>query len=471
MQRLVLVTLVAALFGPAAAVAGDLAIGDVRTEAPVAGGPARVRFTVAWKNGWRNDRNHDAAWVFVKVRVGSGGWAHGTIISGSEPRVEGRPSAAVHVPADRIGLFVFPSGPHRGEVQWTTEVVVATPKPIPRDPRTDVEARVFGVEMVHVPEGPFTVGDPGPAAQKFAGFFRSGAAGEPDGLVRITSDGALPVGTAAGALNYRPGAYAGDQKGPVPAEFPKGYRAFYAMKYELRQGQYADFLNLLPEYAAGFRAVSGVPSYQAHRGTIRFAGDRYVADRPQRPANFLAWSDAIAWADWAGLRPMTELEYEKAARGPGTPLPREFPWGTTVPTTLRRLLGDDGDLAASGDADEARLSDETRPVLGASYFWVMDLAGSLWERVITVGSPAGRSFKGTHGDGQLTGFGRATNEDWPREDDGPGGYGYRGGGNYAQPGPPSEFLPHSPIGYRPYGSWGEGPRAVAYGFRAARTAQ
>ena len=29
----------------------------------------------------------------------------------------------------------------------------------------------------------------------------------------------------------------------------------------------------------------------------------------------ISWSDMSAYLDWSGLRPMTELEYEKACRG------------------------------------------------------------------------------------------------------------------------------------------------------------
>ena len=29
--------------------------------------------------------------------------------------------------------------------------------------------------------------------------------------------------------------------------------------------------------------------------------------------NFVSFTDALAFTDWAGLRPITELEYEKAA--------------------------------------------------------------------------------------------------------------------------------------------------------------
>ena len=43
----------------------------------------------------------------------------------------------------------------------------------------------------------------------------------------------------------------------------------------------------------------------------------------------------------------------------------------------------------------------------------MDLAGSLWERCITVGDSTGRAFKGTHGHGTISYYGFGTNNDWP----------------------------------------------------------
>jgi len=33
--------------------------------------------------------------------------------------------------------------------------------------------------------------------------------------------------------------------GKLPVEFPKGYAAFYCMKYEINQGQYGDFFSQL----------------------------------------------------------------------------------------------------------------------------------------------------------------------------------------------------------------------------------
>jgi formylglycine-generating enzyme required for sulfatase activity len=326
--------------------------------------------------------------------------------------------------------------------------------------------------MVSIPGGAFWLGDPDPESLNYSAVYRTDARGEPDGLFRVTSEESIEVAPRAGAMFYRATLpqYEGDRQGPIPAAFPNGVAPFYVMKYELTQGLYADFLNAISAQATGFRALHATRGYSSARGTIRLDGTTYVAGAPARPANWISWNDGLAFADWAGLRPMTELEFTKAARGPGVPVAHDFPWGTATADRLARVMGPEDDLITTGDADESRLTDATRDVLGASFYWVMDLAGSVWERVITFGHPRGRAFQGTHGDGRLDGYGNATNSDWPLGDDETGGYGYRGGGYYERGMKPREFNPYSPVEWRRYGSWGGGPRSIGYGFRAARTA-
>ena len=453
--------------------ATDLAV----TDAAIARVPntptAHVTSNVAWQNAWRNERNHDAAWIFVKVRAAGGSWRHASIIRASlQPVARLLQPPSIAVSPDLVGLFLSAASPMRGPVTWSLDLTVDLSLIRDLSADTALETRVFGVEMVQIPEGAFTLGDPDPAALKFAAFYRSNAAGSPDGLIEIRSEEAIEVGAAMGALNYQveQSEYQGDRQGPIPAAFPKGFRAFYAMKYELSQGLYAEFLNTLGEEATGFRAIHGGREYYRHRGTIRLEEGRYSAAQATRPANRVSWEDAIAFADWAGLRPMTELEFEKAARGTSPAIGHEFPWGTSTVDRMRRVMQPNDDLALSSSADEARLSADTRVEFGASYYWVLDLAGSVWERTVSVGHPAGRRFEGSHGDGRLTGYGSATNQDWPRGDETGGGYGYRGGGYYEQGMRATDFNPYSPIAYRRFGAWGQAPRSLAYGFRAVRTA-
>jgi len=329
------------------------------------------------------------------------------------------------------------------------------------------EILAYGIEMVYIPEGPFTLGEPGTDYLEYGGLFTSDAEGNPTGLYKITSpEQKISVGPQEGYLYYNANTrYEGDQKGVIPPTFPNGYGAFYIMKYEPSQGQYVDFLNTLSEQQSHHRANFSGKTYYQRRGSIRLENEIYVADHPERPCNYMSWDDAMAYADWSGLRPMTEFEFVKAARGPGSPIKNEFPWNSDSYEGVKRVMTETGDISMP---DESMLTDENRAVYGASYYWVMDLAGSMWERVISIGSEKGRSFYGPHGNGRITGYGFADIENWPRGLDGPG-FGYRGGGYYVYPMEFTEFNPYSPIAYRRYGGWAGGNRKEAYGARFVRT--
>ena len=454
--------------------ASDLEISNVRSvfRDDLRISPVSVIFDISWKNSWNNTKNHDAVWVFMKF---SGYWNNHVRLAPAghsilQDRSDRSSAVRIEVSDDSLGFFVYPGQTFRGDVNLKLQVLIDT---------TQQEVKmnqlrgltVHGIEMVYIPEGAFTLGNPENEAVKRASFYRSDASGKPDGLVRISSEDEIAVGPEQGKLYYwsERALYNGDQKGPIPADFPKGYDAFYIMKYELTQGQYAEFLNRIPDNWTFLRSPIGGRNYYDKRGCLRYKDKNYVADNPHRPMNHVSFTDGLAYSDWAALRPITELEYEKAARGPGQPKPYEFVWGTDNYDQLERYVNEDDELILANGLDESLLTDDNRSRFGASYYWVMDLSGSVWEKVITVGNPIGRQFKDTHGDGVLD-FGKATNADWPASDDEEGGFGYRGGGYYEPNTSYSDFNPHSPIGYRYYGAWSGGPRYIAYGYRAGRSA-
>jgi hypothetical protein len=154
----------------------------------------------------------------------------------------------------------------------------------------------------------------------------------------------------------------------------------------------------------------------------------YTTDAPHVACNFLRHDDDAALAAWAGLRPMTELEYEKACRGPLVPVPNEYAWGTdgivgmTSASGRYKLHnagqadetvvweGENGPDATRGDAALLRTNEPLRVGIfakpasnrvssGASYWGILDLTGNLVERPVPVGHPAGRAFAGNHGEG------------------------------------------------------------------------
>jgi hypothetical protein len=374
---------------------------------------------------------------------------------------------ALEVPDDRSGVFVAAAREHRGDVSWRLTLVLEEPVPD--------GAKAWAVGMVYVPAGEFELGDGHETARRFGAFHRVGEGGAVEGVYPVADESAIEVDRdTPGALWYATDEhrYRGDQGGPIPAAWPKGTRAFYVMKHELSQGLYTHFLGALPPAWQARRAPLELEGEEIETCTIARRDERFVATAPLRPCNFVSWDDTCALLDWLALRPMTEFEFEKAARGPRQPVPLDYPWGTADVSALERKVQPGRDLARATVADEAGLDDTSRARLGASHYWVMDLSGSLWERVISAGHPAGRRFAGTHGDGVLTAEGDATNDDWPRatDRDAPG-VGYRGGAEYFGPPDPDNLTnPNSPTAFRTYAGWGGAHRYKTYSTRGCRTA-
>ena len=389
---------------------------------------ATVQFDIAWENSWRHDGEaeddgyfHDAVWVFFKVRVvGEEAWRHVRLAaSGTTPTGFDTGSAGglieLRVPEDRMGVFVRRSAAGAG-----SGAVASTAVQVRWDPAASgiamgqtVDMRTFGVEMVHVADGPFWVGD------GITGFTRT--------LIHTNDATVAPVSVE----NEWQGGYPRGQTVPDSPAWPNGHDAFYCMKYLVTQGQYTDFLNSLTPLQASLRAYTGGDS----RNTISVAGGVYAAAAPDRACNYLSWTDHAAFAAWAALRPMSELEFEKACRGPLYPVPGEYAWGTdTIATNILQLSGvEDGSETVTNDvSDGAAIAFFTRSFstlamrvglfatngadrisAGASYWGIMELSGHLCERAVAISYVDGRAFRGTHGDGELHPTdATALNEDW-----------------------------------------------------------
>ena len=108
--------------------------------------------TVEWNNAWRNDKNHDAAWVFLKS-LDESGYTHIPILPGNERMLwkenEDMPDAEIDVSEDGRGMFVYASDEHRGRLKYRIQVKIDTSAVNIRDLTRNTEA--YGIEMVYIP--------------------------------------------------------------------------------------------------------------------------------------------------------------------------------------------------------------------------------------------------------------------------------------------------------------------------------
>ena len=426
-----------------------------------------IQFNVTWPTD-AFSTSSDVAWVFFKYKVNSTGvYYHAHLISGGSL-----------TPVDGMGVFA-PIGNNQTVIwDYTSDGVLPA----------NVTLYAFSVEMRLVPTGSFYVGSGGTETSPFYTYPTTTNA------YLISSEAAITVGTGTGNLYYASGTNIGDAAGPIPAAFPKGYAAFYMMKYDLTQGQYRDFLNTLTRAQQVNRVATNISASGAVTNTFVMVGGatqtspgrtnpttgygngiactstladattpvtffcdlnnngigNEANDGEWIACNYLSWQDLCSYAAWACLRPMTELEYEKAARGPSTPLANEYAWGSTniYGATTIFNAGTISEIACSSPTScsspancttwancnynayanvygplrtgfASTSTSTTRESAGASFYGIMELSGNVWERAVGIGMSAGRSFTGTNGNGTLSTSGTAakngyaTNSDWP----------------------------------------------------------
>ena len=531
-------------------------------------GTADIQFNISWDNSWKfGTLYYDAAWVFAKYSVYSAGswgaWQHASINHVDYPTGASGTALTINLASDYKGAFIYRANPDPGStlsttgvrLRWAAQSDLNTYTGTPTLASAQIKIQVFAIEMVHIPQGAFYVGDG--ATTNIEGQLTAGTAST--GPYQITSEAALTLGGSSGNIgnNNTTGMTTGylDDFNTATATpptlpdntsgtgFPKGYQAFYCMKYKITQGQYRDFLNKLTRaqqvnrvastisvgttavtntyvmsgtppnvsttatdsltigtgsktlttVPAGLSIIAGqsvsltngsnimsgsVTSYSgttlvvsigvtsgsgtysswtvttgSYRNSIACASTidanlpvtffcdlnsngigNEANDGEWIACNYLNWMDLCAYAAWAALRPMTELEYEKAARGPKNALANEYAWGSTNiygatgisnPGTISELgtnTNNNANCAYNGYANAygplrtgfaSTSTTTTRESAGASFYGIMELSGNLWERAVGIGMSGGRSFTGTNGVGSLSTAGWATNSDWP----------------------------------------------------------
>lgn len=436
-------------------------------------------------------------------------WEHATISTTAANH--NAPTGSTIAPAsDGTGAFIYRSAEGTGtfslnavQLRWNygTNGV--------RDDAL-INLQVFGIEMVYVPQGDFNVGGGG------------GSSAFTSTTINTATATTAPTGT--GSLGGAAGGYPTGQTPPASASWSNGYNAFYCMKYEVSQGQYRDFLNTLsymqqvlrtassPASAVGTGALS---STNANRNGIDISTPGNAAsnaaaiygcnlngnasfneanDGEWIACNYLTWMDGAAFADWAALRPMTEMEFEKACRGTQAAVSGEYAWGDATIAGSAYTLGSSGTITENITTNYSSTAGNTsynttdgtidgpirvgifataassRRMAGATYYGIMEMSGNLDERTVSIGNTEGRAFTGLHGDGTLSINGHANTGNWPglanSEVTAFVGTGLRGGGFL------SSFA-NLIVSDRSNATQtsNEESRTATYGFRAVRTAQ
>jgi len=438
-------------------------------------GNVELKFDVSWAGSWRTSTvpgNWDAVWLFVKFRVGGGPWQHARLNSSGHVTPSGTTlttglidsSAPFNIIANPVvGAFLYRSSNGMGTLTLSDVVLSWNYAANGVVLGNAVDVKIYGIEMVYVPQAAFYAGDNATGD----GAFKQGS-GDNDPWY-IFSESAFSVTNSAGngtnsgqtasvyyIVNSSGGG--GDATGSVftlPAEYPKGYGGFYVMKGEISQGEWVSFFNTLDSTQKVTRDITSNTNGGKNTDSLSFrnnvswsSGDATLPGGSTNysgvAANYLSWGDLIAYLDWAGLRPMSELEYEKAGRGPTAVVSGEFAWGSTSITSATAITND-GTVSERGQNGSNATYDRpsggvqgplrvgshgrgvgTRVASGASYYGIFDLTGNVYEGTVTAGNSTGRNFDGNrHGDGKLNSTGEANQATWPSTS--AAGAGYRGG--------------------------------------------
>jgi len=425
-------------------------------------GTDTVNFTIQWDNSWRvatGPSNWDAVWVFIKRQncdADLNPWIHGTLaasghtVSGSQLQVS--------LASDNLGVMIHRNSSSPTSINGSDGGIgignisqVNVSLKLSANVSTD-NFKVLGIETVYIPEGQFYIGD-GQTATNHLGF--SDAQGANTYAPLLITNAIQSAGLGAETVYQRENK---GSDGALPSTFPLGYNAFYAMKYEVTQGQYVDFLNSLtvvqqlnimgdlkntrpPTSATGFliknisncRIEIVTPGNDTSSSTPAVYGLDSTDDNSFNQANDgygipvpMNRRQSLAYLDWIALRPMTEFEFEKACRGPLAPVLGEYAWGSTdltsvsgSPTNVKEAnsqfsattsLGPVHQYLVRGGIDATSTSN--RVVSGGTYYGLMEMSGSIHE--FTIGGQAGdySAFTTANGDGSISALAENDSPNW-----------------------------------------------------------
>lgn len=455
-------------------------------------GTADIFFRLKWENSWRINRleNWDAAWIFVKFREGGSdnNWLHVYLSKDEEShRTKSNVPALVKVGTSLIvkegglqseeamGVFICRKEAGSGNFTFDSVCLHWNYAAQDLDEESSVSLKVFALEMVYVPKAPFYFGDKGTTASDITihpdsayiythAYNTANYAG-----LKATYKGGMPLTYFSNLSANAPES----SKWQSDANYPNGYEAFYIMKHELSQQAYMDFLNCLDLNQQKERAGAALPTgavdtrfssqdrcwlklriagstqpamygLMPEKSDGGITGSPYSWDDIERNGGNIAmsclgWMDVAAYLCWAGLRPLSEMEYEKTCRGPELPNVNEYAWGmpvavnTTNTPPIDYNFGEEKAVPSNANfivqyagtnfpLRVGCLTDEetTRADAGAAYYGALNMSDNVSEYYINVHTKQGLAFDGSHGIGSLDGMGRAIMPAWPSNTDGLG---------------------------------------------------
>ena len=462
-----------------------------------------ISFTIQWDNSWNTTsninplypNNWDGVWVFIKYQNNIDNlWKHAKVSNLSGDHTIDGGILEINPAADSLGVFIRRSAAGAGNIAATNVIL----KMGPLVGTGTFNFRVFGTEVVYIPQASFQLGD-GNAPS--SGYFTAQT-------IDATKQSS---GIAAGGLYTSSPA--------MSANFPMGYNAFYLMKYEITNEQWVDFLNTLtydqqaPRMDFAPNSVANTQAYAVSANTmadnvikIQTSGSNNTSpavlgcdldgdntynesnDGQNIPVSVISKGDMFSYLDWSGLRIMTEMEFEKACRGTLSRVLNECAWGsTTINAKARPVFSNlgtssenftgtivDGLCVANGNINVAHgparsgafaTTTSGRASSGSGFYGNMELSGNVWE-ICVAADATGVSYTGNHGDGTLTTLGEANVSGWPSGTTAGATFGtVQRGGSWLET---TAYQAYISVSYR--GLFAAAARTTNYGGRGCRTA-
>lgn len=261
-----------------------------------------VSFNVSWQNSWRNKINYDAAWLTVRLNnsqvtptteILCQVTATGLNPAGTSPGTAS--NLQIYVPQDATGAFLQPSNTgFKGDISTQNVQLTVNYQNCGFNNSDQIYASVFGLEMVFIPQGFFYVGDYNTSVASL----NSGSADNTPW--NITSENPIPV-TNATSAGYQyvsagnPGEFPTASSFTIPAAFPKGYNAYYVMKYGINEGDWAQFINSIPSTARANRDLADNNHKNSqnvvYRNSLSCSGTPLLCStqKPSRALSYLSW--------------------------------------------------------------------------------------------------------------------------------------------------------------------------------------